>query len=125
MTAPQPADGLQVGFPFQLDPQGRVASTDEAHHVEQMIIQLLLTAPGERVNRPTFGVGLLARVFEPDDSATATAVHLEVIGALQRWLSDVLEVRSVDVQAVGAGLRIDIAYVVLRTRRLHRTIVER
>ncbi len=117
--------GLQLAFPFQLDPQGRVASTDYAQHVEQLILQLLFTSPGERVNRPSFGCGLLARVFQPDDSAVASAVQVQIVAALHTWLSDVLEPRAVEVTLDDARLTIDIVYVILRDEKTYRTRVER
>ncbi len=118
------AEGFEVAFPFTVDAHGQVGSVDYPHHVEQMIIQLLLTAPGERVNRPGFGCGLLARVFALDDSATAASVQFEVMGALQRWLADVVEARSVHVQPIGTRLRIDITYVILRDQKTYRTRLE-
>ena len=54
---------IQVAFPFQLAPDGRTASVDYEEHVRDLIEQVLFTSPGERVNRPTFGSGLMQAVF--------------------------------------------------------------
>ena len=58
---------------------------------------MLFTAPGERVNRPTFGSGVLRLVFEPGGAELATATQFLVQSALQQWLADVVEVQAVDV----------------------------
>ena len=39
--------------------------------MRDMIEQVLFTAPGERVNRPDFGCGLLQMVFGPNSSELA------------------------------------------------------
>jgi phage baseplate assembly protein W len=63
------------------------------------IVQVLLTTPGERVNLPEFGCGLLALVFEPLDPILAAAVEFSAGQSLARWLGDRLEVLDVDVRA--------------------------
>lgn len=43
-------------FPFRIDPvSGQALQTPYAAHVDQMIRQVLLTAPGERADLPQFG----------------------------------------------------------------------
>ena len=61
-------------------PHGRRPTHDD--HVRDLIEQVLFTAPGERVNRPTFGSGLLELVFVPNSDALAAATQLTVQGAL-------------------------------------------
>jgi phage baseplate assembly protein W len=55
----------QLDYPLHFDGRGRTAATTDDEHIRDMIEQLLLTAPGERVNRPTFGSGVLGLVFAP------------------------------------------------------------
>src|SRR5271165_734476 len=55
-----------IAFPFRIDGRGRTALVDDNSHIRDLIEQLLFTNPGERVNRPTFGSGLLALVFQPN-----------------------------------------------------------
>ena len=52
-----------LDHPFHIDGRGGVATTDANDHVRGMIYQALFTNPGERVNRPDFGCGLLQLVF--------------------------------------------------------------
>ena len=73
-----------VAFPFRIDERGRTAQVDDARHVRELIEQVLFTSPGERVNRPTFGSGILQLVFAPSSDALAATVQASVLAALQR-----------------------------------------
>jgi uncharacterized protein len=106
----------QIDFPYGFEGAGRTATTDEADHVRDLIEQLLFTAPGERVNRPDFGSGLLRLVFEPNSDALTAATRLDVQGALQRWLGDRIQVEAVLVRNADALLEITVQYLVRRTQ---------
>jgi uncharacterized protein len=111
-----------LDFPFGFDATGRTRSCDREDHVRDLVEQVLFTAPGERVNRPEFGSGLLGLVFEPNGSALAAATRARVDGALQRWLADVIQVEGVHVRADEATLEVTVSYVVRATqeRRVER-----
>lgn len=102
-----------VAYPLRFDGSGRTATADRDRHIRDMIEQVLFTAPGERVNRPTFGCGLLQLVFEPNSDELATATQYIVQSALQQWLGDVIEVRSVTVAANDSRLDVTVVYVVV------------
>jgi uncharacterized protein len=104
-----------LNFPFQLDGRGRAAVTGLDNHVRDMIEQVLFTNPGERVNRPDFGCGLLQLVFMPNSDALATATQFLVHGALQRWLSDVVQIEQVRVTDDDARLVVEVVYTRLDT----------
>src|SRR5436309_11602422 len=106
---------MNIDFPFQFDSRGRTATTGDDDHVRDMIEQLLFTNPGERVNRPDFGSGLLQLVFAPNSPELAAALQFTVQGALQRWLGDVIDVQSLEVTSEDASLRVVVQYVVRRT----------
>lgn len=106
---------MNIDFPFHFDGRGRTADTDYPDHVRDMIEQLLFTRPGERVNRPDFGCGLLDLVFEPNSPELAAALQVSAEGALQRWLGDVITVEDLSVEAEESTLRIDLRYVLLTT----------
>jgi Bacteriophage baseplate protein W len=106
---------VQFDFPFHLDPSGHTAGTDPDEHIRDMIEQLLLTHPGERVNRPDFGSGLLELVFAPNSPEVAAALELSVQAALQRWLGDVIDVQELDASSEDSTLRVTIRYLVKRT----------
>ncbi|MGH8636742.1 MAG: GPW/gp25 family protein [Burkholderiales bacterium] len=84
-------------------------------HVRGEIIQLLLTSPGERPFIPSFGGGLRRMVFEPIDQVTAGLTKAVLAQALQRWLSEHVEVLQLEVQADGAVLSVDLRYRVIAT----------
>ena len=104
-----------VDYPYGFDPQGRTATTTWADHVRDLVEQTLFTSPGERVNRPDFGCGLLQLVFEPVGAELAAAVEATVFGSLQRWLGDVLELVSVEAETDESKVTVSIAYRLLRT----------
>jgi uncharacterized protein len=105
----------QIDYPFHFDGRGRTASTTEADHIRDMIEQLLMTEPGERVNRPDFGCGLRQLVFAPNSPELAAALKFTISGSLEHWLGDVIEVRDVEVTAVDSTLTIDLKYAIRRT----------
>ena len=75
-----------------------------------MIEQLLFTSPGERVNRPDFGSGLLQMVFAPNSPELAAALQFTLQAALDRWLGDVIEVHNLEVTSQDATLTVDLTY---------------
>jgi phage baseplate assembly protein W len=107
---------VDVDFPYGIDARGRTAEVGEEGHVRDLIEQVLFTAPGERVNRPTFGSGLLGLVFEPNSEALAAATEHTVQGALQLWLGDVILVEGVDVTSDDSRLEVTVRYVLRRTQ---------
>jgi Bacteriophage baseplate protein W len=105
----------QLDYPLHFDGRGRTALTTDDEHVRDLIEQLLLTTPGERVNRPTFGSGALGLVFAPAGDALAAATRLSIEAALTEWLGDLIEVVEVEVTSEDSTLRLDIRYVIRRT----------
>jgi phage baseplate assembly protein W len=105
----------QIAFPWDFDEQGRTSTVDDDRHLRDMIEQVLFTTPGERVNRPDFGSGVLQLVFAPNSSLVASAVQSTTKAALEAWLGDLLEIQDLEVVSEDAALRVDIAYVARRT----------
>ena len=107
-----------IRYPIAIDAsQGRLAEErNYPAHVEQLIIQLLLTNPGERINYPDFGCGVRRMVFAPNNPATASLAQATIFEALTKWLSTVIVVGDIKVQADDAVLSIFIAYA-LRVRQ--------
>lgn len=108
---------MQVDYPFHVDGRGRTASTTDDDHIRDLIEQVLFTSPGERVNRPTFGSGVLQLVFELNSEALAQATQLMVQGALQQWLGDLIQVEAVQVSSEDASLRVQVQYLVRRNQQ--------
>jgi phage baseplate assembly protein W len=86
-------------FPFRLDVQANQASQASAYqtHVEEMIKQVLFTAPGERIDLPEFGCGVRKLLFAPNSEALAATAQVMIQQALNRWLSDQINVTMVSV----------------------------
>jgi phage baseplate assembly protein W len=101
-----------IDYPYQFDNRGRTADINWNTHIEQMIEQLLFTSPGERVNRPTFGTGLMQLIFAPNSDELAAATQFLVQGALQQWLGDIIQVNSVQVVTQDSTLQIMIEYMI-------------
>jgi phage baseplate assembly protein W len=108
---------MYLQFPYGFDRSGRTASTDVVRHIEDLIEQVLLTAPGERVNRPTFGSGASQLVFAPNSDTLAAALQQLIQGALQQWLSDLIQVQSVQITNQEATLLIVVQFTILQTQQ--------
>jgi len=106
---------MNIDFPFRFESRGRTAATDNDDHIRDLIEQFLFTNPGERVNRPDFGAGLLQLVFVPNSPELAAAVQFTVQAGLQAWLGDLIDVRRLEVTSEEAGLRVHIQYAIKRT----------
>ena len=107
---------MQINYPFRFDGRGRTATTYEPEHIRDLIEQVLFTSPGERVNRPDFGSGLLQLVFQPNSDELAAATQYMVQGTLQKWLGEFILVESVQVEHQESTLRVSIQYVVRRSQ---------
>lgn len=106
---------MQLDYPYHIDGRGRTAGAAPDPHIRGLIEQVLFTSPGERVNRPDFGCGLLSLVFAPNSPELAAATQFIVQGSLQQWLGDVIAVEGVQVEAFESQLRVAVQYVVRRT----------
>ena len=116
---------MNVDFPFHFDGRGRTAATDDDDHIRDLIEQVLFTNPGERVNRPDFGSGLLQLVFAPNSPELAAATQFQVQGALQQWLGDLIQIESVQVTAADSTLAVQVNYVVRRNQERQTAQFER
>jgi uncharacterized protein len=74
---------------------------------------VLFTSPGERVNLPDFGSGLLQLPFAPNSIEMAAATQFSVQAALQKWLAAYVKVQSVVASAQDAVLTVTVTYTLL------------
>ena len=109
---------MNIDFPYHFDSHGRTAEVDYEAHIRDLIEQVLFTAPGERVNRPDFGSGLLRLVFAPNSDQLAATTQYLVQGSLQQYLGDLIQVDTVEVENEDSTLRVSIRYLVRRTQTL-------
>jgi phage baseplate assembly protein W len=116
---------VNIDYPFRFDDGGRTAATEDADHIRELIEQVLFTTPGERLNRPTFGSGVLQLVFAPANDALAAAVQLTVQGAIQQTLGDLIQVTNVEATAEDTTLHVTISYLVRSTQQQNQALFTR
>lgn len=97
-------------FPFGVGTGGRIAATGGDEAIRAKVIQVLFTAPGERVNKPDFGCGLLNLVFEPNNTILAAAMEFTIAKGLSRWLKDDVLVNAVTVEAQDENMNVQVVY---------------
>ena len=108
---------MPTEYPYRFDGRGRTAAATADRHIRDLIEQVLFTMPGERVNQPTFGSGLMQLVFAPSSDELATATQFLVQGALQQWLGDIIQVEGVHVEGRDSALIVTVQYVVRRSQQ--------
>jgi uncharacterized protein len=106
---------MNLNFPYQFDGRGRTKEATFEDYVRQLIEEVLFTSPGERVNLPDFGSGLLQLPFAPNSVEMAAATQFSVQSALQKWLSSYIKVQSVTATANEAALNVTVEYALINT----------
>ncbi|HZF20327.1 MAG TPA: GPW/gp25 family protein [Burkholderiales bacterium] len=101
---------ITFGFPLAIDAAGRVNASGGDEAIRGKIIQVLFTAPGERVNQPTFGCGLFNLVFEPNNDVLVPAMEFTIRQALVRWMADEIITDGVSVNSSDETVIVEIAY---------------
>jgi phage baseplate assembly protein W len=107
---------MYISYPFQIS-NGQTAQADMTSYVEQLIEQLLCTSPGERVNRPDLGSGLMQLVFTPNSDALATTFEFLIQGILQAYLGSLIQLSSLTVNNVDDILSVTVQYMILATQQ--------
>jgi phage baseplate assembly protein W len=80
-----------------------------------MIEEFIFTNPGERVNRFDFGSGVMQMVFAPNSSELATALQYIIQAGLQQYLSDLIEVQTLQVSCDDTVLNVFLRYAIRQT----------
>jgi uncharacterized protein len=104
---------VNVYFPYQFDGRGRTQEAALEDYVSQLVEQVLFTMPGERVNLPDFGSGLLQLPFAPNRVELVAAAQFAVQAALQKWLGNYLKIQSVTASAQDEVLTVSVQYALL------------
>ena len=112
-----------LSFPYQIDASGQTATTDLASYVQNLILLVLETDPGERVNRPDFGAGLKSLVFAGMDTALASAAQTLVRGALLRFVGDAITIQSLQVSVDTEAVNVAVTYFTRHTEQLSTSTV--
>jgi uncharacterized protein len=116
---------MNIDFPFHFDRLGRTAATNDQDHIRDMIEQLLFTNPGERVNRPDFGSGLLQLIFAPNSPELAATLQFTMQASLQQWLGDVIDIQALEVTSKDSKLQVSLSYDIRRTGEQRTDLFER
>lgn len=106
---------MHLEHPYRFDGHGRTATATDERYLRGLIEQVLLTQPGERVNRPDFGSGIRQLAFSPLSDELASATQFLVRGALEQWLGHLIVVDDVTVTGDDGVLTVRIGFVVQRT----------
>lgn len=104
-------------FPPQINAQGGMALSSDRSELDEAIRIILMTAPGQRVMRPTFGCRLHELVFAPNNSHTAVLAARYVEEALGMWEPriNVTNVEATPDADNASRLLINVAYEVKAT----------
>jgi len=108
-------DAKGLAFPLRLGPGKSLAVVELEDDVRVMIEQILLTAPGERVNRPTFGVGIYAYVFEADSPFLASQLQTALDENVYEHLGKNVHIVALDVTSSGEQLLVNIQFQIVGT----------
>jgi len=106
---------FSIDYPLHFDSRGRTAVATTDKHITDMLEQLLFTNAGERVNRPDFGSGIQQLLFAPTSPELAAALQYTLKAAVQRWLSDLIELQALEITSEDSTLSISIQYRVRST----------
>ena len=110
-----------IKYPFAVNQGLRTWAEENEYrqHVIQMMKQVLLTNPGERVNRPDFGCEIRRMLFSPNSEAAASLAQVSVYQALEKWLGNVISVDNVKIQPIDERIDIRVVFVIkaLQERR--------
>jgi hypothetical protein len=68
-----------------VDEQGRLAWSRDDKSIREVMLNILLTRPGERLLRPDFGAGLLNFVHQPNNETTRNLMAGVVRKSLAQW----------------------------------------
>lgn len=101
---------IHCGLPFSVNSLGSIEVSEGERALREKMVQVLFTAPGERVHEPDFGCGLFNLVFEPNNPVLAAAMEFSVAQALTRWLGRELTVHEVQAAAVEETVQVEIVY---------------
>jgi phage baseplate assembly protein W len=108
-----------LDYPYSVGTAGMPALTGAPDHLRDLILQILFTIPGERVNLPEFGVGVQRLVFAPNGDALRASTQMLITTGLRRWLGDRIDVTQVTVTSEAGEeetVTIEIVYAIKATQ---------
>lgn len=116
---------MHLEHPYGFDGRRRTANASDAAWLRGLVEQVLMTQPGERLNRPTFGSGLRELPFDGLGEETSATTEFLVRSGLQQWLGDLIQVERVEVASLDSTLRIQVTFTENRTGEARTETFER
>jgi len=109
-----------LAYPYDVSGRGIPSTSDPNSHLEQLILQVLFTNPGERVNLPQFGAGIQRLLFSPSSDTLRTSTQFLISTSLSQWLGDRIDVQQVNVASEPGfeeQVTIEVVYTVKATQQ--------
>jgi phage baseplate assembly protein W len=119
-VTPDPRRQRFLAYPYTAGSTGAPKTDGTDDHLRGLILQVLFTSPGERVNLPTFGVGVQQLVFAPNSDALRSSTQFLIQTGLQEWLGDRITTNQVTVSSIAGEeetVTIEIFYTVNATQQ--------
>jgi phage baseplate assembly protein W len=116
-----------LDYPYSVGANGIPNTTPADDHLRDLILQVLFTYPGERVNLPEFGVGVQRLVFAPNSDALRSSAQFLITNGLQRWLGDRIDVSQVNISSEAGAeetVLIEIFYTLKATQQPQRVQIQ-
>jgi phage baseplate assembly protein W len=79
-----------------IDTDGTLSWSENDNSIRENMLNILLTRPGERIQRPEFGAGLLKFIHQPNNETTRNLIAGVVKKSLSVWETRV-QIDGVDV----------------------------
>jgi len=105
--------GRGIAFPPRVGPDGRMAWSEGETNIREAVRIVLLTAPGERLRRATFGAGLERFLYEPNTTSTRRLIEDRITRALA-GTEPRIALEAVDVEQDSADPAAAVATVTFR-----------
>jgi phage baseplate assembly protein W len=105
--------GRGIAFPPRVGPDGRMAWSEGETNIREAVRIVLLTAPGERLRRATFGAGLERFLYEPNTTSTRRLIEDRITRALT-GTEPRIALEAVDVEEDAADPAAAVATVTFR-----------
>jgi uncharacterized protein len=107
-----------LAYPLRFDrDRGRFSNAlDHDAYVLGLVKQVILCAPGQRINRPSFGTPVSQLLFATLTEEISDLVCAQIRRALETWIGNLLIVDAIETRVISqTKLEIDVSYVVRAT----------
>ena len=82
-------NNARIGVAFPLNDKNMTSGTQTTkEQLKANLLNLLLTVPGERLNHPTYGIGLKGQLFE--NSIDEVTLQENINGQLAFWIPEII-----------------------------------